>query len=194
MIPAVAQTLAEILAGGTSLLSTEQIDFNHPGLQEEAIYPRLNLYCYDLRASASVEGDRRQLGSQSQGSASKNSLIWFDISFLVSAWDRTALGEQRLLSEALALLLPLRSLAEDFLPPALRSFGNLPVAVSAIEPSKTAALWSALGVPLRPAFHVTVTIPINLSGATANPKCDRRGNFTDTDPIKATVSTSQPTS
>lgn len=187
MIPAVAQTLAEILAGGTSLISTEQIDFNHPGLQEDGIYPRLNLYCYDLRASARVERDRSQLGSQPQGTVRKNPLIWFDISFLVSAWDRTALGEQRLLSEAIALLLPLRSLSEDLLPPSLRSFGNLPVAVSAIHPADTAALWSALGVPLRPALHVTVTVPINLQGATAYPKPYH------SDPLKATLSTSQPT-
>jgi len=159
MIPAATQTLAEILAGGISLLSTEQIDFNHPGVGQN-INPRLNLYCYNIQ-----ENVYRQSSCQHPTDVGKLGLLtprWFDVSFLVSAWDFTSLGEQRLLSEALILLLHHHSLQEEVLAPALRGHGELAMTVSAIHPIDAAALWNALGVPLRPALYVTLTIPLNL--------------------------------
>lgn len=159
MIPAATQALAEILAGGISLLSTEQIDFNHPGVNKN-LHPRLNLYCYNIRENLHMQQCySRQLAKQ--GVKSQSSTRWFDVSFLVSAWDFTSLGEQRLLSEALRLLLPYHSLQEELLPAVLRGHGELSMTVSAVHPTDAAALWSALGVPLRPALYVTLTIPFN---------------------------------
>ncbi|MCD8487737.1 MAG: DUF4255 domain-containing protein [Desertifilum sp.] len=152
MIPAVAQTLAELLAGETSLVSTEQIDFNHPGLRAKP-GPRLNLYCYHIRAN-----HQGQINSLTSSGLTQ----WFDVSFLVSAWDDTALGEQRLLYETLMSLLQHCALEETHLAPALRGYGNLAIAVSSLHPTETVAIWTALGVPLRPALCVTVTIPVNL--------------------------------
>lgn len=168
MIPAVAQTLAELLANGTSLVGTECIDFNHPGAQQST-QPRLNLYCYDLRENRRGCHSEPLLECQASVhySHSPHDLYphrWFDISFLVSAWDHTALGEQRLLSEALILLLRHRSLREEMLAPELRGYGNLSMSLSTVQPTDSASLWCALGVPLRPALYVTVTIPFNLQG------------------------------
>ncbi len=174
MIPAAAQTLAEILSSGTSLVSTEQIDFDHPGRRQN-LRPGLNLYCYDLRENDTIQYTS-QLAQGMNLQAQPDSLLknrhprWFDVAFLVSAWDFTALGEQHLLSEALTLLLPHRLLREDLLVPALRGYGNLPMTVSADLAINTVALWSALGVPLRPALYVTVTIPFCLRGETASKK------------------------
>ena len=133
MIPAVAQTLAKILAGGTSLISTEQIDFNHPSWRKNA-EPGLNLYCYDLRANSQVQQLERQVESshhpgKPQATLVNSSTLWFDVSFLVSAWNHTALGEQRLLSEALVLLLQHRCLHEELLTPELRGHGDLSLTV-----------------------------------------------------------------
>jgi Pvc16 N-terminal domain len=166
MIPAVVQTLAEILAGGTSLTSTEQISFESPGACLEMIGPSLNLYFYDLRESAQIEHagrqvDRRTVPEGSQAASISSAPAWFDVSFLITAWDRTALGEQHLLSEALTLLLRHRLLQEDLLAPTLRGSGNLSMTVSAVQPIDTAALWNALGIPLRPALQVTVTTPFS---------------------------------
>ncbi|BAZ32192.1 hypothetical protein NIES4074_46940 [Cylindrospermum sp. NIES-4074] len=160
MIPAATQTLAEIFASGIPLLSTEQIDFNHPGVGQN-INPRLNLYCYNIRENVYIQ----RSGCRQQAKPGKPPLPpprWFDVSFLVSAWDFTSLGEQRLLSEALILLLHYHSLREEVLAPALRGHGELSMTVSAVHPIDAAALWSALGVPLRPALYVTLTIPLNL--------------------------------
>lgn len=172
MIPAVAQTLAELLAEETSLISTEQIDFNHPGFCRQP-GPRLNLYCYDIRANH--QGQINTLPS--------NSLtVWFDISFLVSAWDNTALGEQRLLSEALMSLLHHRLLEEKLLAPTLRGHGHLAIAVSSFHPTDTTAIWTALGVPLRPALCVTITTPVNLRSppTPANPNLSLQAGFAKT--------------
>ena len=191
MIPAVARTLALILAGGTSLISTEQIDFNHPGWRQNT-GSGLNLYCYDLRANDQVQHLDRQVESRnSQGNAQATTVhcptMWFDVSFLVSAWDDTALGEQRLLSEALMLLLSHRFLKEELLAPALRGYGNLPITVTTVHPTDTAALWSALGVPLRPALYVTVSTPFNLKPTPANPELSLQKGLTDPDPLKASL-------
>ncbi|BDI15737.1 hypothetical protein ANSO36C_15390 [Nostoc cf. commune SO-36] len=62
MLIFVLQTLAEILAGGTSLTSTEQIDFSHPGnRREEGAGPTLNLYIFDIRESKQVQHSGRQV-------------------------------------------------------------------------------------------------------------------------------------
>ncbi|MEA5516976.1 Pvc16 family protein [Nodularia sp. UHCC 0506] len=167
MIPSATQTLAEILAGGISLLSTEQIDFSHPSVAQE-VNPRLNLYCYNIRENAYKQPSCCQ-HSIKQRVSTLAPPRWFDLLFLVSAWDYTSLGEQRLLSEALILLLHHHSLREEMLPPALRGHGELSMTVSAVHPIDAAALWSALSVPLRPALYVTLTIPFNLRSDILNP-------------------------
>ncbi|HEY9890437.1 MAG TPA: Pvc16 family protein [Candidatus Sericytochromatia bacterium] len=192
MIPAVAQTLARLLAGGTSLITTEQIDFNHPGWRQNT-GSGLNLYCYDLRASDPVSPSVRSGNTNNQGKRQGRSgndrANWFDVSFLVSAWGDTALGEQHLLSEALMLLLPHPFITEDLLAPVLRGYGNLPMSVTTIHPTDTAALWSALGVPLRAALCVTVTTPFHLqnNGLQA---LSRQGDLTNPNypnPVKASL-------
>lgn len=146
MIPAIVWTLAEILVRGTSLVGTEQIDFGHPGEQREQ-RPALNLYCYDLRERKEGVG---------------GGPYWCDVSFVITAWDWTALGEQRLLSEALAQLIRHRPLGEAVLAESLRGHGALPLTVFSSETVCAVSLWTALGVPLRPAVLVTVSAPLNL--------------------------------
>ncbi|MBC5794611.1 MAG: Pvc16 family protein [Sphaerospermopsis kisseleviana] len=164
MLIFVVQTLAEILAGGTSLTSTEQIDFSHPShRREEGAGSTLNLYVYDLRESKQIQHSGRQverkLTNALQPATINWSPIWFDVSILLTAWDRTALGEHHLLSEALNVLLRHRPLQEDFLVPELRGYGNLTMTVALDPPIEVGSLWSALNVPLRAGLYVTVTVP-----------------------------------
>jgi Pvc16 N-terminal domain len=168
MIPSVTQTLAKILVHGTSLLSTEQIDFTHPRVPQKT-RPRLNLYCYNIQENRTKARLKGAMYSQDESltpnlasNLEMSSLRWFDVSFLVSIWDWTSLGEQHLLSEALLLLLHHRRLKEDLLAPALRGYGELQMTVSALSCADAAVLWSALDVPLRPALYVTVTIPFEV--------------------------------
>ncbi|MBW4700071.1 MAG: DUF4255 domain-containing protein [Aphanocapsa lilacina HA4352-LM1] len=174
MITALSQTLAEILAGGTSLTSTEQIDFAPPGeRQAKPGQQGLNVYFYDLRENGHVPHSGRQVDRRYVDERPMASVgwlpIWFDASFLITAWERTTLGEHHLLSEALSLLLRHRALREDLLAPALRGFGNLTMTVCAVRPLDIATLWLALGAPLRPALMVTITAPVNPNAAAPVP-------------------------
>jgi Pvc16 N-terminal domain/Carboxypeptidase regulatory-like domain len=194
MIPAVVQTLAEILAGGTSLTSTEQISFESPSVRSETMGPALNLYFYDLRESAQMQHSGRQVDRRTMSEGPQAASIgwapaWFDVSFLITAWDRTALGEHHLLSEALTLLLRHRLLREDLLAPALRGSGNLSMTVSAVQSIDMAALWNALGIPLRPAVQVTVTTPFNLQSTPPIPLVWERILQLQSEPGGSTVRT-----
>lgn len=170
MIPAVSQTLAEILANGIPVIGLEQIDFNPPTMQR-SVGPRMSLYWYDIQENIQMYASKwQEKGKDSQNQwhtdTSHALPMWFDASFLVSAYDCTALGEQYLLSEALLLLLHHRALQEELLAPALRGHGNLSMIVSSCQSIDKTNLWSSLRVPLRPALYVAVTIPFNLKRGT----------------------------
>ncbi|MEH1907948.1 Pvc16 family protein [Nostoc sp.] len=164
MLIFVLQTLAEILAGGTSLTSTEQIEFSHPiNRREEGGRAIFNLYIYDIRESKQFQQSGRQVERKLTRGLQPATVSWtpnwFDVSLLLTVWDRTALGEYHLLSEALAVLLRHRSLREEFLVPELRGYGNLSMTVS-LEPTiEAGSLWSALTIPLRPALYLSLTVP-----------------------------------
>jgi Pvc16 N-terminal domain/Carboxypeptidase regulatory-like domain len=173
MLIFVLQTLAEILAGGTSLTSTMQIDFGHPSnRREEATEPILNIYVYDIRESKQLQHSGRQLERNRTGSGKTATVswppTWFDISLLLTAWDKTTLGEHHLLTEALTVLLRHRSLSEEFLLPELQGYGSLSMSVS-LEPAiEVGSLWSALTVPLRAALFLTVTVPFEAQSKSAS--------------------------
>ncbi|GAA6616011.1 Pvc16 family protein [Scytonema sp. NUACC26] len=165
MLISLLHTLSSILAGGTSLNSTEQIDFSRPGSRrDESSGPVVNLYFYDIRESKQVQHSGRQVERKVTQSGLQPVSVtwppsWFDVSLMLTAWDSTTLGEHRLLTEALTLLLRHRSLREEFLAPELRGYGNLSLAVSVESQVEVGSLWSALNVPLRPALYITVTVP-----------------------------------
>ncbi|MBD2215123.1 DUF4255 domain-containing protein [Nostoc linckia FACHB-104] len=164
MLIFVLQTLAEILAGGTSLTSTEQIDFSHPSnRKEEGAGPTLNLYIYDIRESKQMQHSGRQVERKVtralQPGGVNWSPSWFEISMLLTVWDRTALGEHHLMSEAISVLLRHRLLREEFLVSELRGYGNLNMTVSLEPQLEAGSLWSALTIPLRPALYLMVTVP-----------------------------------
>jgi Pvc16 N-terminal domain/CarboxypepD_reg-like domain len=164
MLIFVLQTLAGILAGGTSLTSTEQIDFSHPSnRKDEGAGATLNLYIYDIRESKQMQHSGRQverrLTRTLQPTGVNWSPSWFDISMLLTVWDRTTLGEHHLMSEAITVLLRHRLLREEFLVSELRGYGNLNMTVSLEPQIEVGSLWSALTIPLRPALHLMVTVP-----------------------------------
>lgn len=164
MLIFVLQTIAQILAGGTPLTSTEQIDFSHPSKRkEEGAGPTLNLYIYDIRESKQMQHSGRQverrLTRALQPAGVNWSPSWFDVSMLLTAWDRTALSEYHLIGQAISVLLRHRLLREEFLVSELRGYGNLNMTVSLEPQLEAGSLWSALTIPLRPALYLMVTVP-----------------------------------
>jgi Pvc16 N-terminal domain/Carboxypeptidase regulatory-like domain len=186
MLIFVLQTLAEILAGGTSLTSTMQIDFGHPSnRREEATEPILNVYIYDIRESKQLQHSGRQLERNQTGLRQTANVswppTWFEISVLLTAWDKTAFGEHHLLTEALTVLLRHRALKEEFVVSELRGYGNLSMSVSTEPAIEVGSLWSALTVPLRAALFLTITVPFEAQSTVTSLVWDRIVSIRDKD-------------
>ncbi|WP_318212503.1 DUF4255 domain-containing protein [Streptomyces sp. SJL17-1] len=126
--------------------------------------PTLNAYLYDIREDVA----RRERGAQAewdaQGVVTRKRLPprWFRLSYLVTAWTSRPEDEHRLLSGAMALLLPHEVLPEDAVPESVRSITtSLPISV-AVPPAESRSLadiWSALGGELKPSLDVVITTP-----------------------------------
>ncbi len=173
MISATTQALAEFLSRELSTIDTEQISFNHPMLSH-LDYPGLNVYCYHVQARRGKPSMPVPDNSSTQTWEANDPLAaapspdvgavqgvsqWFDLSFLISVNDYTALGEQYLLSEIISVLSNRNSLPEEILAPELQGRGALPLRVSDHEWSDTVKLWDVLCAPLRPALQVRITVP-----------------------------------
>ena len=178
MLNSILQALAEMLTNGTVLTSTEQIDFSHPaGLENSNRDQSLNLYLYDIRINKKMPSNGRQIERHfDESRVAKVSRVpsWFDVSIIITARDRTVLGEHQLLSETLLLLMRSRLLHEEFLTPDLRGHGNLSLSVTDDPPIDVGSLWSSLSVPIRPAIYLTVTVPLNLWRTTTVPLVTER--------------------
>lgn len=179
MLNSILQTLAEMLTNGTVLTSTEQIDFSHPASLENSHRDlSLNLYLYDVRISKKMPSNGRQVERHFDESRQVAEVCrapsWFDISIVITARDRTVLGEHRLLSETLLLLMRSRLLREEFLTPDLRGHGNLSLSVTNDPPIDVGSLWSSLSTPIRPAIYLTVTVPFNVWRKTTVPLVTER--------------------
>jgi hypothetical protein len=179
MLNSILQTLAEMLAGGTVLTSTEQIDFSHPSSSSNSSGElSLNLYLYDVRISKKMPNTGKQVERRFEGSQGVADVgrapSWFDVSIVITARDRTVLGENHLLSETLLLLMQSRRLREEFLTPDLRGHGNLFLSVTSDPPIDVASLWSSLSIPIRPAIYLTVTVPLNVWRKTTVPLVTER--------------------
>ncbi len=179
MLNSILQALAEMLASGSVLTSTEQIDFSHPGSLENSNRElSLNLYLYDVRINKKMPNTGRQVERYFDDSRQVAEVCrapsWFDISIVITARDRTMLGEHRLLSETLLLLMRSRLLREEFLTPDLRGHGNLSLSVTNDPPIDIGSLWGSLCVPIQPAIYLTVTVPFNVWRKTTVPLVSER--------------------
>ena len=179
MLSSILQTLAEMLTNGTVLISTEQINFSHPASLENGNRDlSLNLYLYDVRISKKMPNNGRQVERHFDESRQVAEVCrapsWFDVSIVITARDRTVLGEHRLLSETLLLLMRSRILREEFLTPDLRGHGNLSLSVTGDPPIDVGSLWSSLSISIRPAIYLTVTVPFNVWRKTTVPLVTER--------------------
>jgi hypothetical protein len=155
MIFAATQSLAEFLSSGIPLIEKGQISFEHPQVLRGNL-PCLNLYCYHIQKSRNAY----QLSSTTESGTSLSDYQWFDLTFLVSLADHTALGEQHLLSDVLSLFSSYEFLPEQVIAPGLQGLGSLPICISNQAIGETVTLWQVLQTPLRLSVHITLTIPL----------------------------------
>lgn len=169
MLTSILLALAEDLAGGiTTLINTEQIDFNHPASISDKDR-LLNVYLYDIRKSKQMahspnrQVDRHFTGDKQGKAAVSYSPTWFDISIIITAIDRTnAFNEIHLFDEVFSFFLRHKSLAEARLPPELQGHGDLSMSIFLDPPIELGGLWSTLSAPMRPTIHLTIPVPIDL--------------------------------
>ncbi|GGM03561.1 hypothetical protein GCM10010129_53780 [Streptomyces fumigatiscleroticus] len=166
MIHEVDEVLKGLLGGGALAGSGIEVSFEAPTRDWAARRnaPVLNAYLYDIREDVA----RRQRGHVAVRDERDIVLRrrqpprWFRLSYLVTAWTKTPQDEHRLLSAALATLLPRELLAADELPGSLGALGlSVPLTVAGIqtESRSLAEIWSALGGELKPSLDLVVTAP-----------------------------------
>ncbi|MFF4181850.1 DUF4255 domain-containing protein [Streptomyces sp. NPDC001691] len=166
MIHEIDEALRRILRGGALPEGTGDVVFEAPTRDWAARRntPTLNAYLYDIREDVA----RRERGSYAERDA--NGVVlrrrqpprWYRLSYLLTAWTSRPEDEHRLLSGALACLLPHEMLPEEHVPQALEAYKvSLPltVAVPPAESRSLADIWSALGGELKPSLDVVITTP-----------------------------------
>ncbi|MFQ6147558.1 DUF4255 domain-containing protein [Streptomyces seoulensis] len=166
MIHEVDEVLKTLLGGGALAGSGIDVAFDAPTRDWAARRnaPTINAYLYDIREDVA----RRQRG-QLPVVDDRDVVVkrrrpprWFRLSYLVTAWTRQPQDEHRLLSAALATLLPRELLAPSELGGQLGALGMavpLSVAGSQTESRSLAEIWSALGGELKPSLDLVVTVP-----------------------------------
>ncbi|MEU0045198.1 DUF4255 domain-containing protein [Streptomyces werraensis] len=166
MIHEVDEVLKGLLKGGALAGSGVEVSLDAPTRDWAARRnaPTLNAYLYDIREEVS----RRERGTVAvtddtgQVVRRRNPPRWFRLSYLLTAWTRQPQDEHRLLSAALATLLPREILPPAELPPALSALGlsvTLSVAGTQTESRSLAEIWSALGGELKPSLDLVALVP-----------------------------------
>ncbi|MEU3061566.1 DUF4255 domain-containing protein [Streptomyces subrutilus] len=126
--------------------------------------PTLDAYLYDIREDVA----RRERGAYAE--RDENGVVlhrrqpprWFRLSYLLTAWTARPEDEHRMLSGALAALLPYEALPGEDVPESLRAHRAaiaLTVGVPPAESRSLADVWSALGGELKPSLDVVITVP-----------------------------------
>ncbi|MGP3967242.1 DUF4255 domain-containing protein [Streptomyces sp. 6N223] len=166
MIHEVDNVLEGLLGGGALAGSGIDVSFEAPTRDWAARRnaPAINAYLYDIREDTK----RRQRGhapvrdERDIEVKRRRPPRWFRLSYLVTAWTRQPQDEHRLLSAALATLLPRELLPPSELPGALGAVGlSMPMTVAGVhtESRSLAEIWSALGGELKPSIDLVVTAP-----------------------------------
>lgn len=166
MIHEVDEVIKNLLGSGALTGSGIDVSFEAPTRDwaSRRNAPVINTYLYDIREDVA----RRHRGHASQRDE-RNIVVrrslpprWFRLSYLVTAWTKTPQDEHRLLSAALATLLPRELLPAAELPGLLGRLGlTVPMSVAGVqsESRSTAEIWSALGGELKPSLDLVMTVP-----------------------------------
>lgn len=166
MIHEVDELLRRVLKGGALAGADVEVVFEAPTREWAARRnaPVFDVYLYDIRedvkrrerGTTAIRDDRGIIVRRRQPPR------WFRLSYLLTAWTKRPEDEHRLLSAALATLLPHEVLPPESLPHALAALGlSVPLTVAGIqtESRSLAEIWSALGGELKPSLDLVVTVP-----------------------------------
>ncbi len=164
MIGDVDRTLRSLLEQSLGLVEQE-IYFDRPDerfVQALTVPRALCLYLYDVRENREFRNGDFNIERRGDGTATvRPPAMYFDLTYLVTAWANSREVEHELLGEALKLLLGHPMLEGELLQGSLREQG-LAIPASVGPPNgwmDPVALWSGLG-GVRPALFYSVTVPV----------------------------------
>lgn len=135
--------------------------------------PTLNCYLFDIRENV----ERRQQGVQTEkqgtnGAARRRSKLFFDLTYLVTAWTRAVEDEHRLLWHALATLVRFNSLPAEHLQGALLEYEGY-IYTQTAQPNgvlkSPGDFWGALENQLKPSVAYVVTTALERDAFPAGP-------------------------
>ncbi|WP_326807647.1 DUF4255 domain-containing protein [Streptomyces sp. NBC_01186] len=166
MIHEVDGLLRTLLQGGALTGTDIEIAFDAPTRDWSARRnaPTLDAYLYDIREDVK----RRERGTSAVRDERgvilrrRQAPRWFRLSYLLTAWTKRPEDEHRLLSAALATLMPHELLSPEMLPEPLAALDlTVPLTVVGIqtESRSLAEIWSALGGMLKPSLDLVITVP-----------------------------------
>jgi hypothetical protein len=167
------ETLKSILDDGTAPaeLQSADVSFEPPDKNFAPAVPTVNLFLYEIRENRELRDPEPIIRQVGPTFVRRMPPMRVACTYLVTTWsDKTAAAkiseEHQLLGQALAWLSRFPVIPATFLQGSLavppQPFPP-PTLVAQMEDGKSAAeFWSALGSVPRPAFHVSVTISIDL--------------------------------
>jgi hypothetical protein len=151
-------------------LRAADVAFVTPDRDYRPTQPTINLYLHDLGENRTLRDDRPVLERTGDTYASRLPPVRVDCTYLVTAWSADTAGakvaqEHRLLGLALSWFSRFPVLDDRFLAGALKNPPQpYPVPMSVAQSREGQSMghfWTALGIPPRPAFSVTVTVTVD---------------------------------
>ena len=167
------ETLKTILTDGTAPVELQAADvsFEPPDKNFAPAVPTVNLFLYELKENRELRDPEPIIRRVGDTYVRRFPPLRVACTYLVTTWsDKTAAAkiseEHLLLGQALAWLSRVPIIPEPFLQGTLALPPQpfpLPTMVAQMEDGKSAGeFWSALGSVPRPAFHLSVTISMDL--------------------------------
>lgn len=167
MINAVDKTIEAILVeeGGFEH-GVVDIRFETPNREwsSRISVPTLNCYLFDIRENLSLRQQGRQLEPKEPGELLRRQpALWFDLTYLITAWTQAIEDEHMLLWQALLTLAQHRALPPERLAEGLRGRAA-PIYTSVARPDSVlkspGEFWSALENQLKPSISYTLTLSV----------------------------------
>jgi hypothetical protein len=156
------QHLPELRAADVSFMTPDRMFA--PG------QPTVSLFLYEVRENRDLRDPRPVVERQGDGYAVRRAPVRADCSYIVTTWAAGAAGpariaaEHQLLGQALLWLSGFPVIPDRYLQGVLGAPVRIyppPAMVAHLDPNQHAGdFWTAMGIPPRPAFYLTVTIEL----------------------------------
>lgn len=127
--------------------------------------PTLNCYLFDIRENLEMRQQGRQLEAKDQGELLRRQpALWFNLTYLITAWTQAIEDEHLLLWQALLALSRYRALPQERLSEGLQQ-RDLPIYTAVARPDSVlkspGEFWAALENQLKPSLSYTLTFSID---------------------------------